>query len=174
MTITSFLRSQCVKQFLHYTIENSKCKKWNAENKSNIVKYVNQLEVLIYQMSQNNLLTYRAHCTRMTFNLYKNAKFLMAKYSPSVLLILTDSLLAENTDMFFMQKAYHERSAYFNHLLDANSLNLLKDEDNLKPFITCRKCRGDKVITESKQTRSADEGMTIFCMCQECGCRWKM
>ena len=40
--------------------------------------------------------------------------------------------------------------------------------------IVCRKCSGDDVTIQQKQTRSADEGMTIFCTCESCGHKWRM
>jgi transcription elongation factor S-II len=38
---------------------------------------------------------------------------------------------------------------------------------------TCRKCRSKKCTYYQMQTRSADEPMTIFVTCLECGTRWK-
>ena len=40
--------------------------------------------------------------------------------------------------------------------------------------IVCRKCSGDDVTIQQKQTRSADEGMTVFCTCETCGFKWRM
>ncbi len=40
--------------------------------------------------------------------------------------------------------------------------------------LTCRKCHGDKISIQQKQTRSADEGMTVFCKCDACGTQWRM
>jgi len=38
---------------------------------------------------------------------------------------------------------------------------------------TCRKCRSKKCTYYQMQTRSADEPMTIYVTCLECGTRWK-
>lgn len=38
---------------------------------------------------------------------------------------------------------------------------------------TCRKCRSNKCAYYQMQTRSADEPMTTFVTCIECGNRWK-
>ena len=38
---------------------------------------------------------------------------------------------------------------------------------------TCRKCRSNKCTYYQMQTRSADEPMTTFVSCIECGSRWK-
>ena len=39
--------------------------------------------------------------------------------------------------------------------------------------IKCRKCGSDNVYSESRQTRSGDEAMTIFYTCLNCGQKWK-
>lgn len=61
-----------------------------------------------------------------------------------------------------------------------------KDDDSIKDlaeavraerssgFLTCKNCRGTKVDVDQVQTRSADEPMTLFALCQDCGSRWTM
>jgi transcription elongation factor S-II len=51
-----------------------------------------------------------------------------------------------------------------------------KFEQNLEAMtdtFTCRKCRSKKCSFYQLQTRSADEPMTIFVTCLDCGIRWK-
>lgn len=38
----------------------------------------------------------------------------------------------------------------------------------------CGKCKSFNIETRQAQTRSADEPMTVFAYCQNCGKRWKM
>jgi DNA-directed RNA polymerase subunit M/transcription elongation factor TFIIS len=40
--------------------------------------------------------------------------------------------------------------------------------------LRCRVCKSSDVAWQQKQTRGADESMTIFCSCGACGTRWKM
>ena len=40
-------------------------------------------------------------------------------------------------------------------------------------MFTCRKCKSKKCTYYELQTRSADEGMTIFITCITCGHRWR-
>ena len=40
--------------------------------------------------------------------------------------------------------------------------------------IKCGTCGSDNVYSESRQTRSGDEAMTIFYTCLNCGKKWKV
>ena len=40
--------------------------------------------------------------------------------------------------------------------------------------LRCKKCGSNDITHEFLQTRSADEGTTIFCTCTQCKKRWKM
>jgi DNA-directed RNA polymerase subunit M/transcription elongation factor TFIIS len=40
-------------------------------------------------------------------------------------------------------------------------------------FLTCKKCKSkDAIKIDQKQTRSADEPMTLFAQCEDCGYQW--
>jgi len=43
----------------------------------------------------------------------------------------------------------------------------------LNHSMQCGKCKQMKVAYSQAQTRSADEPMTTFCECMNCGNRWK-
>lgn len=60
---------------------------------------------------------------------------------------------------------------------DDDSIRNLADEvrnERSSGFLTCKNCRGSKVDVDQIQTRSADEPMTLFALCQDCGSRWTM
>ncbi|KAF2808531.1 transcription elongation factor S-II [Mytilinidion resinicola] len=46
-------------------------------------------------------------------------------------------------------------------------------EKSISATFTCGKCKQKKVAYSQAQTRSADEPMTTFCECTNCGNRWK-
>ncbi|KAL8946259.1 MAG: hypothetical protein Q9222_007324, partial [Ikaeria aurantiellina] len=48
-----------------------------------------------------------------------------------------------------------------------------KPERSISTSFECGKCKQRKVAYNQAQTRSADEPMTTFCECQNCGNRWK-
>ena len=41
-------------------------------------------------------------------------------------------------------------------------------------LIQCNTCKSKRVMHYEMQTRSADEPMTVFCACTNCGRRWRM
>jgi len=45
---------------------------------------------------------------------------------------------------------------------------------SVRSALRCRRCGSSDVAWEQKQTRGADEAMTVFCTCTKCGLRWKM
>lgn len=40
--------------------------------------------------------------------------------------------------------------------------------------LECRSCKSNKITVEQRQTRSADEGFTVFFTCVSCGQRWRV
>jgi DNA-directed RNA polymerase subunit M/transcription elongation factor TFIIS len=68
--------------------------------------------------------------------------------------------------------------------LDAQSHTLQRvDELLLQPLaetlggssgVRCSKCKSTEIRFEIAQTRSADEGSTVFCLCMQCQKRWRM
>ncbi|OHT12453.1 hypothetical protein TRFO_17733 [Tritrichomonas foetus] len=48
-----------------------------------------------------------------------------------------------------------------------------KPPEAVSAFFRCRKCKSNRVTFFQLQTRSADEPMTNFCTCLECGNEWR-
>ena len=48
------------------------------------------------------------------------------------------------------------------------------DEHDRGSGLQCSRCHSHNIALEQKQTRGADESMTIFCECRNCNKRWKM
>lgn len=67
-------------------------------------------------------------------------------------------------------------SVTYKHIRDKQ---LIENERELNPpevqegVYTCRKCKSKKTLSYGIQTRSADEPMTMFIKCVDCGQRWK-
>jgi DNA-directed RNA polymerase subunit M/transcription elongation factor TFIIS len=48
-----------------------------------------------------------------------------------------------------------------------------EDDDLPAGMLTCGKCGGHDISLAQVQTRSSDEPMTVFALCEECENRWK-
>lgn len=51
--------------------------------------------------------------------------------------------------------------------------NKAKLEEDYEGMFKCRKCKSKKTTYYQMQTRSADEPMTTYVTCMECGLKWK-
>jgi transcription elongation factor S-II len=101
----------------------------------------------------------------------------------SILQNLNDKWIEEiNTGKIQAHKFVFMNHQEFNHekwceLIDAKSKrDKNKFEVNISAAtdtFTCRKCKGKKCTYYLQQTKSADEPMTVFVQCCDCGNRWK-
>jgi len=55
-----------------------------------------------------------------------------------------------------------------------NGYQLAVDEGTGTDLIQCKRCKQHNCAYTEVQTRSADEPMTLFVLCKNCGNRWKM
>jgi DNA-directed RNA polymerase subunit M/transcription elongation factor TFIIS len=79
----------------------------------------------------------------------------------------------ETSEDFESFTAYGEwRKKYFDGI--ATAKKVLEEKVDESSFIQCKMCKSYAVDTEQKQTRSADEPMTIFCSCRKCGKRFRI
>jgi len=64
-----------------------------------------------------------------------------------------------------------QRASYLKKGIDESRLAI--KEGTHTDLLKCGKCLNNNVTYNQLQTRSADEPMTTFCLCNECGNRWK-
>ena len=104
------------------------------------------------------------------------------EYIKSVFEIMKDDILKNPRMIENIDKQTLENESKYGQWRTQNqksirkSREVLEERDNSTSdeFIKCFKCKSNSVDTEQKQTRSADEPMTIFCECKNCGSRWTM
>ena len=109
---------------------------------------------------------------KLSYNLQVNGALLSSKYTPEQLVDLNDERLAEGSEVEKEKSMLQECYAAYETLLRADFLDGLGSID----CITCRFCGKGNVEYTTKQTRSADEGSTVFLTCSNLNCkkRWKM
>ena len=101
--------------------------------------------------------------------------YINLKSNPKILDLINSDLVQVHEIAFMShQELYPEKWA--ERIEKKNTLNKNKYEVNLQAAtdtFTCRKCKSKKCIYTQAQTRSADEPMTTFVSCIECGTSWK-
>lgn len=118
---------------------------------------------------------------QLSFNLKKNRplveRLLLDGLEASVVLHMTSDELATEERRKEVEKLRDD--AFQRTRLDwaeanADKINKqcgIKDSEN--GLFTCGRCKSSKTSNTQKQTRSADEPMTVFVLCHNCGARWK-
>lgn len=137
-------------------------------------KYSQNLETQIwhYASSPDTIealrLCYYQKYNQLLFNL-KLTPELTKKYTPSQLVILDNEIL--NTNSKKTLTVFKEQMDRYQKVLE----DFNDGTEDVEGGLECPKCKnrnGIRVI--AKQTRSADEPMTMFCTCSKCKREWKM
>jgi len=82
----------------------------------------------------------------------------------------SDEDLLQGTPLGRMANARAARDLRFSQMLQ-EKYDALNDKE-YQSIVHCNRCGSKEVMWEEKQTRSADEGATLFCMCTKCKNRW--
>ncbi|GMH65098.1 hypothetical protein TrST_g3431 [Triparma strigata] len=126
---------------------------------------------------------YQKKAMTLKFNLKKNS-YLAAQML--LRLLEPDNLVDLTTEQLATREAVEAAEAAKKALDDARRLDWeTQNEEKIQEqcgitgdllqasLFTCGKCKSIKTESTQKQTRSADEPMTVFVHCKNCGNRWK-
>ena len=109
---------------------------------------------------------YNDHIIRCAFNLKQN------KAIGINVVYESDSVLSLGTIVGRIYSERQARTLRFERMLQEKYEAL--DDEKFQAIVRCRRCGSEDVSWEEKQTRSADEGATVFCVCTTCKNRWVM
>ena len=114
---------------------------------------------------------YRTKARSLKFNLNKNAnlkaRFLAGEITPKTLAMMTSAEMASEEQQKLQEQVTKEST-------DARRTDWLLVNNVIKEgMFKCGKCRSNKTTYYQQQTRGADEPMTTFVSCTECGNSWK-
>ncbi len=139
--------------------------------------HVSSIERSIFCKNSELEEIYVLNSKRICFNLFSMPRPQMMSYvsnSESALGFLPNNFLANENFKLFMEREREGYESVLNFLtqkVEEGSVSSLK---NQKAAIICSKCGSPNVNMQMKQTRSADEGMTLFFACIACNSRWKI
>mmetsp|Transcript_13834 Transcript_13834/g.20247 ORF Transcript_13834/g.20247 Transcript_13834/m.20247 type:complete len:305 (-) Transcript_13834:120-1034(-) len=126
---------------------------------------------------------YTEKARSLCFNIKKNAQL-----RHNILMGGTgaDELILMSSDQLATAEKLESRNAAAKKLSDSRRLDWeeaneskinemcgIKGDLLQASLFTCGRCKSTKTTSTQKQTRSADEPMTVFVLCMNCGNRWK-
>ena len=109
---------------------------------------------------------------RLCFNLQQNPG-LLDEYPPDKLCTLSDEMMARGTILQRQRDQERSRMVAIENMLKEKYDDVTKQSGSAG-LIRCRVCGSSDISWDQKQTRGADEAMTIFCTCTRCKTRWKI
>jgi transcription elongation factor S-II len=142
-----------------------------------------EVESSIDTYSRGDKNKYTEKVRSLAFNLKKNGPLrnnvLLGTITPSSLVYMTSEELqteekqkATSETVKFLQDSRRLDWEQANEDKINNQCGIKGDLKNASLF-TCGRCKSTKTTSTQKQTRSADEPMTVFVLCLNCGKRWK-
>jgi len=93
-------------------------------------------------------------------------KFITGEISPAKLATMTTEEMASD-------EVKKQREAFTKEAIDNARLAVQEVTGTVTDLLKCGKCKGKNCAYHQVQTRSADEPMTTFVLCNGCGHRWK-
>ena len=154
-----------------------------SSNHNHVWEVVSAVEVAMHEYSRGDRQRYAEKARQLNFNLKKNDPLrrlvLSGGVTPSQLCTMSSQELC-SSDLA------KQRQEDVNKLQESRRLDWEQaNEDKINEMcgikgdllnaslFTCHRCKSTKTTSTQKQTRSADEPMTVFVLCTNCGNRWK-
>ena len=171
---------------LHSILELSKpdLTEWNSDAVAQLcVSRTTEIEQAMQEKLGRDRSAYMDKARSLCFNLKKNSSI-----REQVLMGITsaESLVTMPSEQLAPPEKQREREASVKKLNDSRRLDWDKaNEDKINKMcgikgdllkaslFTCGRCKSTKTTSTQRQTRSADEPMTVFVLCMNCGKRWK-
>jgi transcription elongation factor S-II len=151
--------------------------------KSLTTSRASEVEIACHELSKGKKQSYQDKVRSLIFNLKKNTflreDVILGNTSAETLVKMSKQQLAT-------AEKSKERNATVEKLRGSRRLDWEEaNEDKINEMcgidgellqaslFTCGRCKSIKTTSTQKQTRSADEPMTVFVLCLNCGNRWK-
>lgn len=142
-----------------------------------------EVEAAIQNAHGGDKKSYTDKARSLAFNLKKNAGL-----TQEIILgqLDAESLISMKTEELASDEMRAKRNEEAKKLIDSKRLDWdqaneekinkmcgIKGDLLKASLFTCGRCKSTKTTSTQKQTRSADEPMTVFVLCLNCGKRWK-
>lgn len=143
-----------------------------------LTKVAQAIEKAIHRRSTTHE-DYVASVVRMIFALSHNRNRIMGlvqKTSADEVVAMGDAELLVGTGVARAQEQLDDREHRFRSMLQEKFEELTDKgrHEEGEGLLKCARCHSTNVIWDQRQTRSADEGMTIIAQCLSCNNAWSM
>lgn len=115
---------------------------------------------------------YGYRCKSLLYSLCLNPSLLQRRQEAH-LCYLSDRERIENTIVETIMDEQAKKIVRMEELLSEKLSSKQNGGGDASTLIRCRKCKGTDIAYTQKQTRSADEAMTVFLECLTCKERWR-
>jgi transcription elongation factor S-II len=129
-----------------------------------------QIEDAIFIEFKNTELKYKNRVRSRIANL-KDPKNPKLRESVRLGIITADRLAKMSSEELASDELKELRAKFTKESI--NDHQMARTDGAKSSLLSCGKCKKNNVTYTQMQTRSADEPMTTFAFCQECGHRWK-
>ena len=170
-TVNSWTRRRALQTI--YT----QCRKHPAPKGVSLATFVLDVERFMMADATCGLYSYEDKASEIASNLAFNGEYLLKTYArPEGASMPTDSgasllLVADSAALGKGTPAEAERAEIEKRERREEAIMAIDDEED--SVMQCGKCKSRKIGLEQKQTRGADEAMTVYYTCKTCGHRWK-
>lgn len=128
---------------------------------------------ILKQQHSDSIEDFQQHYIQLLYNLRVNRENLQS-YTADELFFMDDDMLARGTQLLYERKQRQSKLKTLNEILSRDQHENEMDSDKYAPIVSCNRCKSSDIELHTRQLRSADEPMTIFCTCTKCGTKWKM
>ncbi len=138
-------------------------------NKSYAEKIDRRLVLLCHRNSE----AYMDKMTQLLYNLQQRPN-LASEYEPEIIVSLDDVTLDKSSPALQLREVRQRRETSAKTMLDILTAPEPRTVTDNRSSIRCSECKSYDIDVDNKQTRGADEAMTIFCTCRNinCGASW--
>jgi transcription elongation factor S-II len=148
-----------------------------------VVERATEVEIAIHKKYRNDKQDYLSKARSLCFNIKKNGplatQITLGQIAGDELVSMTSEELASDEKRKEMEERL--KAIMESKRLDWDQANEGKINEMCgirgdllsASLFTCDRCKSVKTTSTQKQTRSADEPMTVFVFCLNCGKRWK-
>ena len=125
-------------------------------------------------VSSNTKKSYGNTLWRVTCSLIENP-LIWNKYSSKDIVFVEPDVLCLDLPLHKWRVQYYTKlkESYKEEHMSSKTATQQTDKDN-EGVVICSRCKSTNVVWQQRQTKGADESMTLFFTCNNCNKRWKM